>query len=58
MSELQLVDSFPVWKAVLWCFYPMAIFALVGLIASSLPDDDDDFWGGKMIPALQPVRAR
>ena len=58
MSELQLVDSFPVWKAVLWCFYPMVALALVSLIASALPDDDDDFGGGKMIPALLPVRAR
>ena len=58
MSELQLVDSFPVWKAVLWCFCPVSAFALIGLIASALPDDDDDFGGGKMIPALQPVRAR
>ena len=58
MSELQLVDSFPIWKAVLWCFYPISVLALVGLIASSPPDDDDDFGGGKMIPALQPVRSR
>ena len=58
MSELQLVDSFPIWKAVLWCFYPMAAFALVALIANALPDDDDDFGGGKMIPALLPVRSR
>ena len=58
MSELQFVDSIPAWKAVLWCFYPMVAFALVRLIASALPDDDDDFGGGKMIPALQPVRAR
>ena len=58
MSELQLVDSFPIWKAVLWCFYPMVVFALVGLIAGSFPDDDDDLGGGKMIPALLPIRAR
>ena len=58
MSELQLVDSFPTWKAVLWCFYPMACLVLLGLIARALPDDDDDFDGGKMIPALLPVRAR
>tara|TARA_Y100001968_G_scaffold275822_1_gene269751 strand:+ start:223 stop:399 length:177 start_codon:yes stop_codon:yes gene_type:complete len=58
MSELQLVDSFPIWKAVLWCFYPMVAFALFCLIASFLPDDDDDFGGGKMIPALLPIRAR
>tara|TARA_Y100001968_G_C19192866_1_gene636049 strand:- start:467 stop:643 length:177 start_codon:yes stop_codon:yes gene_type:complete len=58
MSELLLVDSIPIWKAVLWCFYPMAAFAVVGLIVSALPDDDDDLGGGKMIPALIPVRAR
>ena len=58
MSELQLVDSFPIWKAVLWCFYPIAALALVGLIVGTFPDDDDDFGGGKMIRALQPVRAR
>ena len=57
MSELQLVDSFPIWKAVLWCFYPMAALVLVELISRALPDDDDDFGGGKMIPAYQPVRA-
>ena len=58
MSELQLVDSFPIWKAVLWCFYPMAALVLGELIFRALPDDDDDFDGGKMIPAYQPVRAR
>ena len=57
MSELQLVDLFPVWKAVLWCFYPMAVLALVEIIARSLPDDDDDFRGGNMIPIFQPVRS-
>ena len=58
MSELQLVDSFPFWKAVLWCFYPMAALVLMELIARSLPDDDDDFGGGKMMRVLQPVRAK
>ena len=58
MSELQLLDSFPIWKAVLWCFYPMAVLILFELIVRASPDDDDDFGGGKMIPALQPVRSR
>tara|TARA_Y100001968_G_scaffold224582_1_gene207264 strand:+ start:67 stop:243 length:177 start_codon:yes stop_codon:yes gene_type:complete len=58
MSELQVVDSFPFWKAVLWCFYPMAVLVLMELIARSLPDDDDDFGGGKMLRVLQPVRAK
>ncbi len=58
MSELQLLDSFPIWKAVLWCLYPIGTLILFELILSGLPDDDDDFGGGKMIPALQPVRSR
>ena len=58
MTDLQLVDSFPIWKAIVWCFYPIGALLLVELIARILPDDDDDFGGGKMIRALQPVRAR
>ncbi len=58
MSDLQLVDSFPIWKAVIWCFYPLAAISLVELIARAFADDDDDFGGGKMIPTLQPVRVR
>ena len=58
MSELQLVDSLPIWKAVLWCFYPMAVLVLIEFIARHFPGDDDDQGGGKMIRALQPVRAR
>ena len=58
MSELLLVDTVPIWKAVLWCLYPMVALVLVELIVRSLPDDDDDFGGGKMIRALQPVRSR
>ena len=58
MSELELFDSFSIWKAVLWGFYPIAVLVLVELIARTLPDDDDDFGGGKMIPAYQPVRSR
>ena len=58
MSELQLLDSFPIWKAVLWCFYPFSALVLIELLVRSFPDDDDDFGGGKMIHALQPVRAK
>tara|TARA_Y100001968_G_scaffold177377_1_gene162509 strand:+ start:412 stop:588 length:177 start_codon:yes stop_codon:yes gene_type:complete len=58
MSELVLVDSLPVWKAVLWCLYPIAAIVLVEVIVRALPDDDDDFGGGKMIRALQPVRVK
>ncbi len=59
MSELQLVDSFPIWKSVLWCFYPMAVLVLVELVSHAIPDDDDDdFGGGKFIPAYQTARVR
>ena len=58
MSEFEIVESFPIWKAILWCFYPMAALVLIELVARALPDDDDDFGGGKMIPTYQPVRAR
>ena len=57
MSEFDLVESFPFWKAVLWCFYPMTALVILELIARALPDDDDDLGGGKMIPAYQPVKA-
>tara|TARA_B100001250_G_scaffold409926_1_gene435270 strand:+ start:892 stop:1068 length:177 start_codon:yes stop_codon:yes gene_type:complete len=58
MSELQLVDSIPFWRAVLWCFYPMVALVLVVLVSRAFPDDDDDFGGGRMIPAYLPVRGR
>ena len=52
LGELQAsVDSFPAWKAILWCFYPMATLVLLELLARQIDDDDHD--GGKMIPALQ-----
>ena len=53
LGELQSsVDSFSAWKAILWCFYPMATLVLLELLARQI-DDDDDQDGGKMIPALQ-----
>ena len=58
MSDLQLVDSLSISKAVLWCFYPIACVVLLELLARALPDDDDDHGGGKMIPAYNPVRVR
>tara|TARA_B100000579_G_scaffold21375_1_gene15045 strand:+ start:239 stop:349 length:111 start_codon:yes stop_codon:yes gene_type:complete len=36
----------------------MAVLVLMELIARSLPDDDDDFGGGKMLRVLQPVRVK
>ena len=53
LGELQAsVDNFSAWKAILWCFYPIATLVLLELLARKI-DDDDDQDGGKMIPALQ-----
>ena len=56
LAELQAsVDSFSGWKAILWCFYPMATLVLLELLVRQI-DDDDDQDGGKMIPAIQGVQ--
>ena len=56
LGELQAsVDSFPAWKAILWCFYPMATLILLELLAWLINDDDDQD-GGKRIPAMQGVQ--
>ena len=51
MTDL-VVDSFPIWKAVLWIFYPMAALMFVELLLRALNDDDDDE-GGKGIRVAQ-----
>ena len=65
MGELQVaVDTFPIWKAVLWIFYPMASLVMVELLLRGFDDDDDDD-GGKgirirsqeMVPATVPSGA-
>ena len=65
MSEFQVaVDTFPIWKAVLWIFYPMTALVMVELLLRGFDDDDDDE-GGKgirirqqdMVPAYAPSGA-
>ena len=53
MTDFQLAaDSFPIWKAVLWCFYPMsALVAIEMFFRVADDDDDDDEGGGVMTPA-------
>ena len=47
MIDLQLAaDSFPIWKAILWCFYPMGALLAVEVFLRSVNDDDDDDEGG------------
>ena len=61
MSEFQTaVDTFPIWKAILWCFYPMAALVLIELLLRAVnDDDDDDFQGGKgiMVGDMKPAYA-
>jgi len=65
MGELQVAtDTFPIWKAILWIFYPMAALVMVELLLRGFDDDDDDE-GGKgirirsqeMVPATVPSGA-
>ena len=37
-------------KAIIWCFYPMAVLVALELLARTM---DDDQGGGKMVPILQ-----
>tara|TARA_B100002019_G_scaffold271272_1_gene265543 strand:- start:1202 stop:1369 length:168 start_codon:yes stop_codon:yes gene_type:complete len=55
MTELA-TNSYPYWKAILWCFYPMSVLVLVELFLRSVnDDDDDDQGGGVMTPVYQGV---
>ena len=62
MGELQTaVDTFPIWKAILWIFYPMAALVMVELFLRGFDDDDDDNDGKgirirqqEMVPAYAP----
>tara|TARA_B100000530_G_scaffold239645_1_gene156153 strand:- start:61 stop:243 length:183 start_codon:yes stop_codon:yes gene_type:complete len=56
MTDL-VVDTFPIWKAVLWIFYPMAALVMVELLLRAFNDDndDDDEGGGVMSPVYQTV---
>ena len=53
MGELQTaVATVPIWKAILWIFYPMAALVMVELLLRGFDDDDDDE-GGKGIRIRQ-----
>ena len=58
MIELQAAtDSYPIWKAILWCFYPVSALVAIEFFLRSVNDDDDDFQGGKGVRAAQPADA-
>ena len=55
MTELQFTtDTFPIWKSILWVFYPMSILVALELfLDTNGDDDDDDEGGGVMTPVYQ-----
>ena len=57
MAEYEIAaQSFPIWKAVLWVFYPVgALVAIEYFLRSVNNDDDDDSGGGMAIPAYNPI---
>ena len=54
MTDL-VTESFPAWKAILWCFYPMTALVLIELLLRAFNNDDDDDQGGKGIRIAQPI---
>lgn len=53
MGELQAAaDGLTLWKAFLWCFYPIIFLVAIEIFSRGF-DDDDDQGGGMMIPAYQ-----
>jgi hypothetical protein len=57
MAEYEIAaQSFPAWKAILWCFYPVgALVAIEYFLRSVNDDDDDDGGGGTLVPAYNPI---
>tara|TARA_B100000902_G_C27133677_1_gene824964 strand:- start:76 stop:264 length:189 start_codon:yes stop_codon:yes gene_type:complete len=56
MTDL-VVDQFPIWKAILWMFYPMAALVMVELFLRAFNNDDDDDDKGKGIRIQTPAFA-
>ena len=56
MLEYQFVtETFTIWKAVLWCFYPVVALVGIELLLRAVNDDyDDDFGGGIVIRNEEP----
>ena len=55
MSELQVAtDTFPIWKAGLWIFYPMTALVMVELLLRGF---DDDGGKGVRVARMQPSYA-
>ena len=47
MVEYQYAaESFTIWKAILWCFYPVVTLVGIELLLRAVNADDDDDQGG------------
>ena len=47
MPEYQFVtESFTIWRAIMWCFYPVVTLVGIELFLRAVNDDDDDDQGG------------
>ena len=57
MAEYEIAaQSFPIWKAVLWVFYPVGALVAIEYFLRSVDNDDaDDSGGGMAIPAYNPI---
>ena len=57
MPELSFVNDISPFRAILWCFYPVAVLVLGELILRAVNDDDNDDdqdgGGGVMTPVYQ-----
>ena len=52
MTDLYSASSLSPFTAILWCFYPIAIFVIIELLlGGGFDDDNDDQDGGMLIPA-------
>ena len=52
MIDLYSASSISPFTAILWCFYPLAIFIIIELLlGGGFDDDNDDQDGGMLIPA-------
>ena len=52
MMELYSASQISPFTAILWCFYPIAIFVIIELLlGGGFDDDNDDQDGGMLIPA-------
>ena len=59
MLDFQLAtETFTVWKALAWVFYPMTVLVAVEMFFQAVDDDDDDDeGGGVMTPVYQGAQA-